>query len=133
MQEGQAKAIDLNELSRQVVDAAVQVHKKLGPGLLESVYRECLVHELRKRGLTVEIEIQVPILYDGIILESKLRLDLLVQGELIIELKSIEDVLAVHRAQLLSYLRLTGKKLGLLLNFNVVLIKDGIFRLVNKL
>lgn len=133
MQEAQGRARDLNEISRQIVDAAVQVHKKLGPGLLESVYRECLVYELQKRGLRVEVEVQVPIVYDGVPLKSALRLDLLVEAEVIVELKSIEDVLAVHRAQLLSYLKLTNKRLGLLLNFNVPLIKSGIYRLVNKL
>jgi len=133
MHEGQSRARDLNEISRQVVDAAVQVHKKLGPGLLESVYRECLVYELQKRGLRVEVEVRVPIVYDGVPLKSALRLDLLVDSEVIVELKSIEDVLAVHRAQLLSYLKLTNKRLGLLLNFNVPLIKNGIYRLVNKL
>jgi GxxExxY protein len=133
MQEGQSRARDLNEISRQIVDAAVQVHKNLGPGLLESVYRECLVYELQKRGLRVEVEVQVPIIYDGVPLKSALRLDLLVDGEVIVELKSIEDVLAVHRAQLLSYLKLTNKRLGLLLNFNVPLIKNGIHRIVNKL
>jgi GxxExxY protein len=133
MQEGQGRARDLNEISRQIVDAAVQVHKKLGPGLLESVYRECLVYEVQKRGLRVEVEVQVPIIYDGVPLKSALRLDLLVDNEIIVELKSIEDILAVHRAQLLSYLKLTNKRLGLLLNFNVPSIKNGIYRLVNKL
>jgi GxxExxY protein len=130
---GPSPTLELNEISRRIIDAAIQIHKKLGPGLLESVYRECLVHEMRKRGLRVEEEVQVPIVYDGIKLKSPLRLDLLVEAEVIVELKAIDDVVAVHRAQLLSYLRLTGKRLGLLLNFNVVLLKDGIHRIVNKL
>jgi GxxExxY protein len=133
MKEGQATALDLNEVSRKIVDSAIQVHKKLGPGLLESVYRECLVYELRKRGLRVEVEVQIPIMYDGVPLKSPLRVDILVEGEVIVELKSIEDVLAVHRAQVISYLRLSGKRLGLLFNFNVVLLKDGMYRFVNKL
>jgi GxxExxY protein len=136
MQEGQARAMaaDLNEISRKIVDAAVQVHKVLGPGLLESVYRECLVvHELRKRGLSVRLEVDVPIVYDGIKLASTLRLDLLVNEEVIVELKSIEDILAVHRGQLLSYLRLSNKRIGLLINFNVALLKNGLVRLVNNL
>jgi GxxExxY protein len=135
MQEGQARAMaaDLNEISRKIVDAAVQVHKVLGPGLLESVYRECLVHELRKRGLPVRLEVDVPIVYDGIKLASTLRLDLLVNEEVIVELKSIEDILAVHRGQLLSYLRLSNKRIGLLINFNVALLKNGLVRLVNNL
>lgn len=135
MQEGQARAVasDLNEISRKIVDAAVQVHKILGPGLLESVYRECLVHELRKRSLSVRAEVDVPIVYDGMTLASSLRLDLLVNGSVVVELKSIEGILAVHRGQLLSYLRLSRLKLGLLINFNVVLLKDGIVRVVNNL
>ena len=133
MKEGQAPAKDLNEISRQIVDAAIQVHKKLGPGLLESIYRECLVYELRKRGLKVDVEVYVPIVYDGVTLSSPMRLDVLVEGEIILELKAIEAVLAVHKSQLLSYLRLTNKRLGLLLNFNVVLLKDGMFRIVNRL
>jgi GxxExxY protein len=133
MNEGQAPALELNEISRQIVDAAIQVHKKLGPGLLESIYRECLVYELRKRGLKVEVEVYVPIVYDGATLSSPLRLDILVENEIILELKSIENVLAVHKSQLLSYMRLSNKRLGLLFNFNVVLLKDGMFRIVNKL
>jgi GxxExxY protein len=133
MNEGQAPARDLNEISRQIVDAAIQVHKRLGPGLLESIYRECLVYELRKRGLKVEVEVYVPIVYDGVTLSSPMRLDVLVEGEIILELKAIDAVLAVHKSQLLSCLRLTNKRLGLLFNFNVVLLKDGMFRIVNKL
>lgn len=133
MQEGQARAVELNEISRGIIDAAIQVHKTLGPGLLESVYRECLVHELRKRGLSVRFEVDVPIVYDGITLASSLRLDLLVNESVIVELKAIEGILAVHRGQLLSYLRLSHMRLGLLINFNVVLLKDGIVRVVNNL
>ena len=133
MKEGQALAKDLNEISRQIVDAAIQVHKRLGLGLLESIYRECLVYELRKRRLKVEVEVYVPIVYDGVALSSPMRLDVLVESEIILELKAIDAVHAVHKAQLLSYLRLTNKRLGLLFNFNVVLLKDGMFRIVNKL
>jgi GxxExxY protein len=85
MREGQASALQLNEVSRRIVDSAIQVHKTLGPGLLESIYRECLVHEMRKRGLRVEVEVCVPIVYDGVMLRNPLRLDLLVEGEIIIE------------------------------------------------
>ena len=133
MMQGEAPKLELNEISRRIIDAAIQVHKKVGPGLLESVYRECLIYELKKRGLKVETEVLVPIMYDGVPLKSPLRLDLIVEGEVIVELKAIDDVLGVHRAQLLSYLRLANKKLGLLLNFNVVLLKHGIHRIVNKL
>jgi GxxExxY protein len=121
----------LNEISRKIVDAAFTVHTTLGPGLLESVYRECMVFELQQRGLKVDVEVDVPILYRGRALLSTLRLDLLVEEEIIVELKAIDGVLAVHRAQLLSYLRLANKRLGLLINFNEVLIKDGIRRIVN--
>ena len=132
MNEGQATALELNGVSRKIINAAMTVHKKLGPGLLEGVYRECLVYELQKSGLRVEVEVQIPILYDGIPLKSALRVDVLVEGEVIVELKSIEDVHPVHKAQVISYLRLSGKRLGLLFNFNVVLLKDGMFRFVNK-
>jgi GxxExxY protein len=133
MRVGTAKALDprLNEISRKIVDAAFTVHTTLGPGLLESVYRECMVFELQQRGLKVDVEVDVPILYRGRALLSTLRLDLLVEEEIIVELKAIDGVLAVHRAQLLSYLRLANKRLGLLINFNEVLIKDGIRRIVN--
>jgi GxxExxY protein len=99
---GTAKALDpkLSEISRDVVDCAYQVHSKLGPGLLESVYRECLVYEIKRRGLRVDLELDVPIIYDGHPLTSQLRLDLLIEGELIVELKAIESVLAVHKAQI---------------------------------
>jgi GxxExxY protein len=133
MREGQASALELNEISRRIVDLAIQVHKKLGPGLLESIYRECLVHEMRKRGLRVAEEGSVPIVYDGIALKNPLRLDVLVEGQIILELKAVEEILAVHKSQLLSYLRLSDKRLGFLFNFNVVLMKDGMRRIVNNL
>jgi len=131
--QGFAKALDseTNRLSRVILDAAFAVHKNLGPGLLESVYRECLIHELVKRGAEVRSEVDVPILYDGHQLKTPLRLDLLVNDRIIVELKAIEAVLAVHKAQLLSYLRLADRRLGLLLNFNTVLLKNGIFRIIN--
>jgi GxxExxY protein len=113
------------------IDCAIEVHRRLGPGLLESVYRVCLVHELRKRSLEVKEEVIVPIKYDEIVLASGLRLDIVVEGVLIIELKSVEVVLPVHHAQVISYLRLTGMRLGLLINFNVPLLKDGIKRFAN--
>jgi GxxExxY protein len=133
MREGQASALELNEISRGIVDSAIQVRKKLGPGLLESIYRECLVHEMRERGLRVEEEVSVPIVYDGIPLKNPLRLDVLVEGQIILELKAVEEILAVHKSQLLSYLRLSDKRLGFLFNFNVVLMKDGMRRIVNNL
>lgn len=118
----------LNEVSRQVVDAALTVHRELGPGLLEAVYEACLYQELQDRGLRVERQIHVPILYRERQLDAGLRLDLLVEGGLILELKSVEHLLPVHEAQILTYLKLTGHRLGLLINFNVPLIKEGIRR-----
>lgn len=120
----------VNELAKTAVDAVYRVHSGLGPGLLESVYEVCLAHELRKRGLVVEQQVAIPIVYDDIRLESGLRLDLLVEQALIIELKSVEALLPIHRAQMLTYLKLTGRRLGLLINFNVPLIRDGIKRVV---
>jgi GxxExxY protein len=120
----------VNELSRIAVDAALQVHRELGAGLLESVYEVCLYEELQSRGLKVERQAKVPIHYRGKQLDADLRLDLLVEDDLIIELKSVEAILPIHEAQLLTYLKLTGRRLGLLINFNVPLIKQGIRRLV---
>lgn len=122
---------DLNELSRVVVDAAFKVHKQLGPGLLESTYRLCLVHELHLRGLKVRQEVALPIFYEGLELDAGYRIDILVNEEIVLELKAVEDLLAIHHAQLLSYLKHSNKRLGLLINFNTVLLKDGIRRIVN--
>lgn len=120
-----------NEVSREIVDGAFAVHTKLGPGLLKSVYQTCLVHELGKRGLRTQQQMNVPIRYDDLLIDGGLRLDILVESQVIIELKAIEEILRVHKAQLLTYLRLTGHRLGLLINFNVPLIKDSIHRVVN--
>ena len=121
----------LNQLSKAVLDAAFAVHSELGPGLLESTYKACLAYELSKRGVHVLPEVPVPVVYDGKKLaDVGYRVDLLVENELIIEVKSVE---AVHTAQLLSYLRLSKRRLGLLLNFNVVHLRDGIYRRVNRL
>ncbi len=111
-----------------IVDAAIKVHRVLGPGLLESVYEACLSYELRARGLQVETQVPVPVHYEGLTLDGGLRLDLLVDGVAIVELKAVERMLPVYQAQLLSYLKLSGRRLGFLLNFNVPLMKDGIFR-----
>ncbi len=121
---------EVDATARAIVDAAIKVHKTLGPGLLESVYEACLYHELLQRGLRVERQVAVPIVYDGITLREGLRLDLLVNNLVICELKAVESLQPVHQAQLLTQLRLSGKRLGLLLNFNVALMKDGIRRLV---
>ncbi len=121
----------LNAISGQIVDAAMRVHTILGPGLLEGAYEVCFAHELRKRGLHVETQFPLPVSYDGVHVDLGYRLDLLVEGEVVVELKAIETVLPVHKAQLLSYLKLGGKRLGLLINFHVLRMKDGITRLVN--
>jgi len=121
---------DVNAVSGQVVDAALAVHKELGPGLLESVYETCLVHELQTRGLSVSRQVPLPICYKGVKLDGGLRLDLLVAEMVVVELKAVEQMLPVHEAQVLTYLRLTGHRVGLLINFNVPLLKDGIKRIV---
>ena len=123
---------DLNELSRVVVDCALKVHKALGPGLLESSYRQCLVHELHRQNLRVQTEVPLPIRYEGIVLESGYRIDIMVNDTIVVELKAIDDLLAIHHAQLLSYLKHSGKRLGLLINFNCVLLKNGIRRVINN-
>ena len=107
-----------NEIAGQVVDAAFKIHKTLGPGLLESVYEEILAFELRKRELKLERQVAVPVVYESVRLEIGFRIDLLVEDKLIIEVKSVEKILDVHKSQLLTYLKLTGKRLGLLINFN---------------
>ena len=122
-----------NEISRQIVDAAFQIHTRLGPGLLESVYEVLMAHELRKRGLRVERQVPVRIAYDGIVFDEGFRADLIVEDLVIVELKSVEKTAPVHGKQVLTYLRLTGKRLGLLVNFGEALIKHGIERVVNGL
>ena len=121
---------EVNGLTGEIVDAAYKVHSALGPGLLESVYEICLAYELEKRGLEVARQVEMPVEYDGRRLDSGLRLDLLVAETVVVELKAVEHVLPVHKAQLLSYLRLADKPVGLLINFHVPLIKDGIQRMV---
>lgn len=121
----------LNVLSAQVIQAAVEVHRRLGPGLLESVYRSCLELELNLRGIECRTEVPLPVEYRGHRLEQGFRLDLLVANQLIVELKAVEKVQPVHVRQLLTYLRLAGKPLGLLMNFNENLLRDGITRLAN--
>ena len=119
-----------NNAAKAVVEAAFAVHSTLGPGLLESVYSICLAHELRKRGIRVLRELPLPVSYDGICLDAGLRLDMLVEDCVVVELKAVEQLLPVHKAQVLTYLKLTGHRLGLLVNFNTPLIRDGIRRVV---
>lgn len=125
--------MDVNSVSRIVVNSAMRVHTSLGPGLLESAYQACLAHELRNQGLTVQAEVPVPVVYEGIKLECGYRMDLLVNGCLVVELKAVDALAPIHLAQLLSHLKLSGRKLGLLINFNVLHLKDGIKRVVNGL
>lgn len=121
---------DEERVAALFVDAAIKVHRVLGPGLLESVYESCLAHELRQRGLKVETQVQIPIEYEGLHLDGGLRLDMLVNGIAIVELKALEKLLPVHDAQLLTYLKLANRRLGYLLNFNVPVMKTGISRFV---
>lgn len=122
-----------NEIASVVVDAALKIHKTLGPGLLESVYQATLSFELQKRGLRVVEQLALPVYYEGVKLDLGYRVDLLVGDKVVIEIKSVEAVAPVHRKQVHTYLRLMNKRLGLLVNFNVELMKDGIQRVVNRL
>ncbi len=122
-----------NDIARIVVDAAYTIHRRLGPGLLESIYQRLLAYELRKRGLRIAEQLRIPVVYDECEFEEGFRADIVVEDRVLIELKSIETVLPVHKKQLLTYLRLTNMKLGLLINFNEALIKTGITRVVNGL
>ncbi len=122
-----------NEVAKVIVDCAYKLHTTLGPGLLESVYESVMSYELQKRGLQVERQKPLPVVYEDVRLEEGFRVDLLVAGLVIVELKSVETVAPVHKKQLLTYLRLAGKKLGLLINFGEARIKDGISRIVNGL
>ncbi len=125
--------MDENQIAKIIVDCCYRIHRTLGPGLLESVYLAILLYELRKMGLNCEKEVELPVHYEDIKLDIGFRADLIVEGLVIIELKAVEKVLPVHKKQLMTYLRLSGTKLGLLVNFNVNLIKDGIERVVNGL
>ncbi len=118
------------QTATQIVDSAFRVHQALGPGLIESVYEECMCHELNKRGIPFKRQVTLPIVYDGLRLESGLRLDLLVDHAIVVELKAVEQVIPVFEAQLLSYLKLSGLRLGFLINFNVPRIKQGIKRII---
>lgn len=122
-----------NEISKIVIGAAIEVHRTMGAGLLESVYHQCLAHELTLRGISYETEVPLNADYKGIKFNTVYRMDLVVSDKVVFELKVVENILPVHEAQLLSYLRLSHKKLGLLINFNVPVLKDGIRRVVNGL
>jgi GxxExxY protein len=121
----------IEEIARVIVNSAFKVHKELGPGLLEKIYEACLAYEIEKAGLIVKRQVDIPIIYDGIQLNEKLRLDLIVENLVIIETKAVEIINPVWQAQIISHLRLTNNELGFLINFNVPLIKNGIKRFIN--
>jgi GxxExxY protein len=118
------------ELTKEIIGAAIEVHRELGPGLLESAYEVCFCYELKLRGIQVECQVPLPVTFKGVRLDCGYRIDAVVRDTVVVELKSVEKATDLHRAQLLTYLRLSGKKLGLLLNFNVPVLKDGIIRMV---
>ena len=122
---------ETNEVSGAVVDCAMRIHQKLGPGLLESVYQRILAYELRKTGLAVETEVPVPVEWDGHVIDESFRADLIVAGKVLVELKSVERVKPVHKKQTLTYLKLSNLQVGLLINFGAPLLKEGIHRIVN--
>ena len=121
---------ELEDLSGALVDSAFKVHQTLGPGLLESVYEACLCVELTKRGISYETQAPVPLVYEGVNIEAGLRLDLLVEKSIVLELKSVDKLLPIHHSQLLTYLKLTNLRLGLLINFNVGMFKEGVKRII---
>jgi len=125
------RSFAVNEITRAIIAAAMKVHSTLGPGLLESAYQACLAHELRSRGFQIATEVPLPVIYEGQKLEVGYRIDLVVEHRVVVEVKSVEALHPIHAAQLLSYLRLSGTSMGLLINFNVLHLRDGIKRMVN--
>ena len=119
-----------NELTSKIIGSAIEVHKKLGPGLLEKTYEECLCIELEERGILFERQVMLPILYKNKEIKDAYRIDIIIENEIILELKTVERIENIHRAQLLTYMKLSDKKLGLIINFNVELLKNGIVRLI---
>ena len=128
---GEATSEEIERVAHEIVDAAFKIHAKLGPGLLESTYRVVMTYELRKRGLDVKCEVPVPVVYEDVRLDAGYRLDLLINDRVVVELKAIDKLAPIHEAQLLTYLKLTGHRLGFLINFNTKLIKEGIKRIVH--
>jgi GxxExxY protein len=122
----------LDQITRRIIGAAIEVHKTLGPGLLESAYEVCLAYELRQRGFSVEQQKPLPVIYKDVKLDCGYRLDLVVEDSIIVEIKAVEQLAPIHDAQLLSYLRLSGKRVGLLMNFHVRVLKNGLKRIVNE-
>lgn len=123
--------MELNDLTEKIIGCAIKVHRVLGPGLLESAYEVCLMHELTRAGLKAERQVKVPIVYEGLQLDADYFIDILVDDTVVLELKSVEHLLPIHEAQLITYLKLANKKLGLWINFNVTLLKNGIKRRIN--
>jgi GxxExxY protein len=132
LENGGERRMEVDEVTERIIGAAIEVHRRLGPGLLESAYHACLIHEFEKRGIRFERQVALPIVYDGVRLECAYRIDIVVEGCVIVELKAIESVLPVHGAQLLSYLRLARLPAGLLINFHVPALRDGIRRYINS-
>jgi GxxExxY protein len=124
--------MDINALTREIIGAAMRIHSVLGPGLLESAYRACLCRELELRGITYQVEVALPVTYQGVATDAGYRIDLLVEDTVIVELKAVAKTTAVHESQLLSHLRLSGKTVGLLINFHNVRLRHGIKRMVNN-
>jgi len=120
--------MDINQITKIIIGCAIEVHKELGPGLLESAYEECLVYELRKAGLNAERQVPVPVIYKEIKLECGYRMDILVEKTVIVELKTVDNLIPVHEAQILTHMKFAKKEVGLLINFNVILLKNGIKR-----
>jgi GxxExxY protein len=125
------KREEINQVTQTIIGAAIEVHRAIGPGLLESAYEACLVYELTERGLRVEAQKPLALVYKSVTLDCGYRLDLLVENEIVVEIKAIECILPIHQAQVISYLRLSGCKVGLIINFNVKLLKDGIERIID--
>jgi GxxExxY protein len=123
---------ELNKVSQEILNASIAVHREMGPGLLESVYQQCLAMELTIRGLNIKSMVCIPLQYKGHLLDKEYIMDMLIENEIIVELKAVESILPVHEAQIISYLKLANKRLGLLINFNVPLLKNGFRRFVNN-
>lgn len=123
--------VTIDQVTGRIIGCAMRVHSRLGPGLLESAYEACLAHELRQQGVEVIRQLALPVVYDGLKVDAGYRIDLLVENIVVVEVKAVEAVHPVHRAQILSYLRLSGRRVGLLLNFNVTKFRDGIERFIN--
>ncbi len=124
-------SLDHNQISSEIIASAIEVHKQMGPGMLESVYEACLIFELKSRGLNVQAQVKQPLVYKGSNLNKHFFLDLLVEDRVVVELKSVQEILLVHEVQLVTYLKLTNKRLGLLINFNEPVLKQGIRRKIN--